>query len=98
MHFIPTYRSWPNQVERYFSLIINKAIRRSSLTGVKQLVLRIDYFVITHYENCQPFKWPASADSILETLHRLVHVSAGQALARPGHGDRVKPSCSARTQ
>jgi len=37
MHFIPTYSSWLNQVERFFSLITDKAIRRGSFTSVKQL-------------------------------------------------------------
>ncbi len=38
MHFIPTYSSWLNQVERFFALITYKAIRRGSFTSVKQLV------------------------------------------------------------
>jgi len=71
MHFIPTYSSWLNQVERFFSLITDKAIRRDSFTSVKQLVQRIDHFVAAYNEKCQPFKWTASADSILEKLHRL---------------------------
>jgi putative transposase len=32
MHFIPTYSSWLNQVERFFSIITDKAIRRGSFT------------------------------------------------------------------
>lgn len=70
MHFIPTYSSWLNQVERFFALITDKAIRRGSFTSVKQLVQRIDHFVAAHNANCQPFKWTATADSILERLHR----------------------------
>lgn len=71
MHFIPTYSSWLNQVERFFALITDKAIRRGSFTSVKQLVQRIDHFVAAYNTNCQPFKWTATADSILEKLHRL---------------------------
>ena len=71
MHFIPTYSSWLNQVERFFSLITDKAIRRGSFTSVKQLVQRIDHFVAAYNTNSQPFKWTATADSILEKLHRL---------------------------
>lgn len=74
MHFIPIYSSWLNQVERFFSLITDKAIRRRSFTSAKQLVQRI----APYNANCQPFKWTATADSILEKLHRLAHVSAGQ--------------------
>lgn len=45
MHFIPTYSSWLNQVERFFALITDKAIRRGSFGSVKQLIKRIDQFV-----------------------------------------------------
>lgn len=38
MHYIPTYSSWLNQVERFFSFITDKAIRRGSFTSVKELV------------------------------------------------------------
>ena len=71
MHFIPTYSSWLNQVERFFALITDKAIRRGSFTSVKQLVQRIAHFVAAHNTNCQPFKQTATAGSILEKLHRL---------------------------
>jgi len=71
LHFIPTYSSWLNQVERFFSLITDKAIRRGSFTSVKQLVQRIDHFVAHYNTNCQPFRWSATADSILEKLQRL---------------------------
>jgi putative transposase len=71
MHFIPTYSSWLNQVERFFALITDKAIRRGSFTSVKQLVQRIDQFVTHHNAHSQPFQWTATADSILEKLHRL---------------------------
>lgn len=71
MHFTPTYSSWINQVERFFALITDKAIRRGSFTSVKQLVQRINHFVDSYNAKCQPFRWTATADSILEKLHRL---------------------------
>lgn len=70
MHFIPTYSCWlPGR--RFFSLVTDKAIRNGSFTSVKQLVQRIDHFVASHDTNCQPFRRTATADSILEKLHRL---------------------------
>jgi putative transposase len=71
MHFIPTYSSWLNQVERFFALITDKTIRRGSFNSVKQLVQRIDHFVTSYNKSCRPFRWTANADSILEKLHRL---------------------------
>ncbi len=79
LHFIPTYSSWLNQVERFFALITDKAIRRGSFTSVKQLVQRIDQFVTHHNSNAQPFQWTATADSILEKLHRLCSRISGTA-------------------
>ncbi len=49
-----TYSSWLNQVERFFSLIADKAIRRGSFTSVEQLVQRIDHFVAAYNTNCRP--------------------------------------------
>ncbi|MEX3582155.1 MAG: IS630 family transposase [Burkholderia sp.] len=71
MHFMPTYSSWLNQVERFFALITDKATRRGSFSSVKQLVKRIDQFVSHYNESGKPLIWTATADSILEKLHRL---------------------------
>jgi putative transposase len=79
MHFIPTYSSWLNQVERFFGLITDKAIRRGSFSSVKDLVNKIDHFVASYNMNCKPFTWTASADSILEKLNRLCSRISGTA-------------------
>ena len=71
MHFIPTYSSWLNQVERFFAVITEKAIRRGSFASVKELVAKIDRFVAHYNQNCKPFIWTATADSILAKLNRL---------------------------
>jgi putative transposase len=77
IHFIPTYSSWLNQVERFFGHITEKAIRRGSFRRVKELVSQIDHFV-THYNtHCQPFVWTATADSVLEKLERLTSRISG---------------------
>lgn len=71
MHFVPTYSSWLNQVERFFSIITTRAIRRGSFTSVKDLTDKINKFVNNYNQSCQPFTWTATADSILEKLARL---------------------------
>jgi len=71
MHFVPTYSSWLNQVERFFAVITDKAIRRGSFKSVKELTNKINTFVSQYNENCKPFTWTATADSILEKLSRL---------------------------
>jgi transposase len=35
LHFIPTYSSWLNQVERFFTLINEKTIRRGSFSKTR---------------------------------------------------------------
>lgn len=75
--FIPTYSSWLNQVERSFALITGKTIRRDSFGSVKQLVKRIDQFVSHYNQNCEPFMWSATADSILAKRQRLCNRISG---------------------
>jgi transposase len=70
IHFIPTYSSWLNLVERFFALITDKATRRGSLRSVQELVGRIDHFVTRYNRNFRHFTWAATADSILAKLER----------------------------
>lgn len=76
-HFTPTYSSWLNQVERWFGLITQRAIRRGSFGSVKELVQKIDQFVTAYNKNATPFMWHATADSILEKLSRLCQRISG---------------------
>jgi len=77
IHFIPTYSSWLNQVERFFGLITEKAIRRGSFRSVKELVGKIDHFVTHYNKTCKPFIWTATADSVLQKLERLTSRISG---------------------
>ena len=45
VHYTPTYASWLNQVEIWFNLITQKAIRRGTFKSVKQLIVKIEQFV-----------------------------------------------------
>lgn len=71
VHYTPTYASWLNQVEIWFNLITQKAIRRGTFKNVKDLIGKIDQFVKGYNKNTQPFQWNATADSILEKVKRL---------------------------
>ena len=77
IHFTPTYSSWLNQVERFFALITQRAIRRGSFESTADLVKKIDRFIRTHNANSQPFVWTATADSILQKLARLCQRISG---------------------
>lgn len=77
LHFIPTYSSWLNLVERFFALITDKAIRRGSFRSVRQLIGKIEHFVSHHNQHCKPFVWTATADSILAKLQRICQRISG---------------------
>jgi transposase len=55
IHYTPTYSSWLNQVERWFGLITQRAIRRGSFSSVKELVQKIDAFVQHYNRKQRPF-------------------------------------------
>jgi transposase len=71
VHYTPTYASWLNQIERWFGLITQQAIRRGSFSSVKELVTKIDHFVEHYNAHSRPFVWTATAASILAKVHRL---------------------------
>ena len=77
VHYTPTYSSWLNQVERWFGLITQQAIRRGSFRSVRELVCRIEQFVQQYNRNSRPFAWTATADSIFQKLARLCSSNAG---------------------
>ena len=77
VHYTPTYSSWLNQVEIWFNIITQKAIRRGSFSSVKQLIKKIDQFVKNYNSKSNPFTWTATADSILNKLKKLLKVIHG---------------------
>jgi putative transposase len=77
LHFTPTYSSWLNQVERWFGLITQRAIRRGSFTSVKELVGKIEEFVTHYNRKARPFMWTATAESILAKIERLCERISG---------------------
>ena len=56
-HFIPTYSSWLNQVECWFSILSRQALQGASFTSPKQLRQAIDAFVEVYNEKAAPFAW-----------------------------------------
>jgi putative transposase len=79
VHYTPTYSSWLNQVEIWFNLITQRAIRRGTFRSVKQLIEKIEQFLRKHNRQARPFAWVATADSILEKAGRLCNVVSGTA-------------------
>lgn len=70
-HFTPTSASWLNAVENFFSVLTRKRIRRGSFHSLVDLQAAIKRYLAEHNQNPKPFKWTASAASILAKLNRL---------------------------
>jgi transposase len=80
VHFTPTYSSWLNQVERWFGLLEQKQLKRSSHRNVAELEKAIYEFIDVSNDAPKPFVWTKSADDILTSLGRF----CGTTLASQG--------------
>jgi len=77
IHHTPTYASWLNQVEIWFNLITQQAIRRGTFSSVKELKTKIQQYIDTYNRHPRPFIWTATADSILAKVNRLCQRISG---------------------
>ncbi len=68
MHFTPTYGSWMNLVERWFSALTTKKLQRSAHRNAKELAADINAWITAWNANPKPFVWHKTADQILERL------------------------------
>ena len=67
-HFTPTYGSWMNMVERWFSALTTKKLQRAAHRSVKELAADIEAWVANWNENPAPFVWHKTAEQILERI------------------------------
>ena len=70
-HFTPTYASWMNMVERWFSALSMKKMRRSAHRSVRLLIRSIEEFIDAHNETGKPYVWVKTADEILASIARF---------------------------
>ncbi|SOQ11309.1 ISPsy25, transposase [Pseudomonas syringae pv. persicae] len=70
IHFTPTSASWMNLVERFFSTLSEKWIKRQAHISVKDLEASIEYYLETYNQNPKPFRWHKKADEILGSVAR----------------------------
>lgn len=70
LHFTPTSASWLNLVERFFSELTQKRIRRGVFKTVKELVAAIYHYLDQRNQHPKPFIWTASVQTILEKVRR----------------------------
>ena len=70
LHFVPTGSSWLNLVERWFSELTTKKIKRGSHRSVPELERDIKEWVKSWNEDPRPYVWVKTADQILASLAR----------------------------
>lgn len=70
IHYTPTSGSWLNQVERLFSEVTEKCLRRRTAETVPALEQDIGQYLDKRNENPKPFRWKASAVEILHKVKR----------------------------
>ena len=73
----PTGCAARSQVERWFGLVTQRAIRRASVRTTQELVRRIEAFVASYNATARPFAWTATSESILAKLKRLLKAING---------------------
>jgi len=77
LHFTPTSSSWLNQVERWFGLLTDKALRRGVHESVPALEKDIRAWITTWNANPRPFTWTKTADEIFERLNSYLQQISG---------------------
>jgi transposase len=70
LHFTPTSSSWLNLVERWFSEITVKRIRRGTFGNVPLLIKAIKDYIDAHNQNPHIFVWTASVERILAKINK----------------------------
>ena len=72
-HFTPTSASWLNLVERFFSELTTRQIRRLAVTSVDELIAAIARYIATRNQHPTPFTWTATVRAILAKVNRAQH-------------------------
>ena len=71
VHRTPTSASWLNQVERFFALLTDKALRRGVHRSVAELEASIEAYIAATNAEPRPFRWTKSADDTLAAVQRF---------------------------
>ena len=57
IHYTPTYSSWLNQVENWFSRIQRNVISRGIFTSIADLDKKLMHYIRLHNQNPKPLRW-----------------------------------------
>ena len=71
VHFTPTSASWINQVERFFALLTERALRRGVFRSVAELEQAIKSYLEATNAAPKPFRWTKTANDIVASIQRF---------------------------
>ena len=71
VRFTPTSASWLNMVERWFTLLTQKQLRRGIHPNSRELQAAIYHYSDVTNETPKPFVWTKTADQILANVARF---------------------------
>jgi transposase len=71
IHFTPTSSSWSNLVERFFSTLTDKCLRRGVFRSVLELTSAIDLYLEQNNAKPKPFIWKKTAAQIISKLEPI---------------------------
>jgi transposase len=77
VHFTPTGASWLNQVERWFALLTERALRRATHRSTRELEEAIREYLRVSNKTPTPFIWTKTADEILTSVKRFCQRTSG---------------------
>jgi transposase len=64
--WLPTYASWLDQIEIWFSVLQRKLLTPNHFPNLPTLAERIDAFISRHNESAKPIKWTYTVDTLVE--------------------------------
>jgi transposase len=70
LHYTPTHSSWLNLIERWFSEITSKRIRRGSWDSMKGLKAAIMDYILYWNDSGRTFIWTKSAGQVLAAVKK----------------------------
>jgi transposase len=71
VHFTPTSASWINQIERFFALLTERALKRAVFRSVADLETAIKAYIDASNADPKPFRWTKAANDILASIQRF---------------------------
>jgi transposase len=81
----PTYSSWMNQVERWFSALTTKYLQRSVHRSVAELTRGIKEWTDNWNNDPKPFIWTKSEEEIFASMRKHLEPTVLEATCDKGH-------------